>query len=240
MKKLVVRIMFNKRGLDHNELNKQWIKYRLNIFKNYTVKSLLNQTYKDFTVNISVRNETLEYIQRKLKDIPIDLIYNGGKLKMKELLKGYEYLYLIRLDSDDCFKNDYFQILNDYISKPETEVLITQNQYDYCVDTKRLASYWYKSPPSYTLIYKVEEYLKGKRHYLKNGHGGAWQLNHEIIDGFNFLSTLHGKNKRRYFNLDWKEKGYNNQRKLVKGRKKSQLTEITEGKENILKEFGIE
>jgi hypothetical protein len=243
MKKLIIRIMFNNRGLDKNELNKDWIKYRLGIFQNYTVKSLVNQTNQDFIALLSVRKETIDYVKRKLKNAPKNIMVIDRKYKemIKEFIEDYEYLYLLRLDSDDCFINNWIERIHNYKPKEDTEVLITQNQYDYEVATGRLASYWYKSPPSYTLIYKIEDYLKGKRYYLRNGHGGAIHLKHELIDGYNMLSCLHDRNKRRIFNLDAKEREYNLKGNLVKGRKKSRLTEITDQAErkNILRSFGI-
>jgi len=243
MRKLVIRMMFNNRGLDHNELNKDWIKYRLKIFQDYTLKSLINQTNQDFIVLLSVRKETIDYVKRKLKKAPENIMVIDRKYKemMKEFIKGYDYLYLLRLDSDDCFINNWIDRIHKCQPREDTEVLITQNQYDYEVATGRLASYWYKSPPSYTLIYKIDDYKKGKKYYLRNGHGGAIKLKYELVDGYNMLSCLHDRNKRRIFNLDAKERGYDLKGNLVSGRKKSRLTEITDEtkRKNILKGFGI-
>jgi len=240
MKKLIIGMMFNNRNIDKNELNKDWIDYRLKIFQKYTMKSLINQTNQDFVVLMGVRKETIDYVKSKL-DAPDNIKIRDSENTINKLIKGYEYLYILRLDSDDCFINNWIERIHNYKPKEDTEVLITQNQYDYEVATGRLASYWYKSPPSYTLIYKVEDYLKGERYYLRNGHGGAIHLKHELIDGYNMLSCLHDRNKRRIFNLDAKERGYNLKGNLVKGRKKSRLTEITDQAErkNILRSFGI-
>jgi len=130
-------------------------------------------------------------------------------------------------------------LLHNYAPKPDTEALINQNLYDYEIATGRLVSYWYQSPPAYTLVYKTEDYIKGKRYFLKNGHGGAIKLNYELLKGYNHLSCLHSRNIRRFFNLEPNEKGYNIEGELVAGRRKKNLIEVTDKKE-ILKGFGID
>jgi hypothetical protein len=241
-KKIIIPIMFNNRGIDKNELDKDWIRYRLKIFRGYTLKSLVNQTNQHFTVLLKVRDETLAFIMRELRDKPdnVIIVSKNNSVTMRRLIQGYNYLYLVRLDSDDCYEKNYIDMLHNYAPKPDTEALINQNLYDYEIATGRLASYWYKSPPAYVLIYKVEDYIKGKRYYLKNGHGGAILLKHELLKGHNHLSCLHSRNIRRFFNLDSREKGYNVDGSLVWGRTKMGLTEIDKTeRNNILRSFGI-
>jgi len=228
MKKIIVEIPFNRRGerYDHNELNKDWIEYRLKIFKKYSLKSLVNQTNQFFTVLFEVRDETLDFIISKMKDIPDNFIFISDNYKriVRKLIDNYDDVYFTRLDSDDCFEKNYIDLLHNHPTKPETEILISQYCYNYDIHNKRLMKFFLDSPQCYTLVFKKEDYLKGKRYKLPGGHNGAITLKHEILKGYNYLDTVHDKNiSSRYWTKS-------------KGRLKL-LGEVKD--KSILKEFGI-
>ncbi len=197
-KKIIIQIPFNVQGFNKvNELDEQWINYRLELFKEYTVKSLVNQTNQFFTAMLRVREETKGFITEELKGKLPDNIYVVGanyETLIYRCIENYNYLYLVRMDSDDCYDMEFIDILHNYIPKPDTEVLINQHCYSYDILQNRFAYYFYPSPPCYTLIYNTEDYKKGKRYHLKRGHGGAILLKHEILSGINFMSTIHEKN----------------------------------------------
>jgi len=180
-----------------NETNEGWIKYRIELFKNYCLKSMKAQTNQWFKFLLRCRPETIPFIKKEMGVLPENIIIvNNRELdnKIIELAKGYEFLYLARVDSDDMWEKHFIDLLHNYSHRPETEVLINQNCYNYDIKSGRLSSFFYRSPQSYVLIYDPEGYTKGKRHYLKRGHGGAILLKHEIINGFNYMDTVHDKN----------------------------------------------
>ena len=229
-KKIIIQIPFNVQGFnENNELNSEWIKYRLKIFINYTLKSLIAQTNQYFTALLKCKDITLPIIKKEIgSGLPENILIVGKneyQNKIKELIKDYNYFYSVRMDSDDMYVKTFVDMLHNYPPKSETEVLINQNCYVYDIYQKRIAYFWYNSPPSYTLIYRVKDYVEGKRYYLKNGHGGAILLKHELISGINSLDTIHKKNDSSTFhssNWDkWKE------------------IEEKEEIKNILNDFGI-
>lgn len=228
-KKVIIQIPFNVQNFNvKNELDENWIEYRLKIFAKYTLKSLKAQTNQFFTALLRCRDSTIPFIKEKIT-LPENVLIVGVEeyeLKVKELIKDYNYLYLVRLDSDDRYRNTFVDILQNYSPKPETEVLINQNCYVYDIKQERLASLFYTSPPCYTLIYKTIEYNNGKRYSLKNGHGGAILLKHELLLDRNFMCTIHEKNNTSKFE---------NFRKFIP------YNEILDKKEieEILKEFGV-
>jgi len=234
-KKIIIQIPFNVQGFNkENELNEQWIKYRLSIFKAYCLKSLINQTNQFFTAMLRVRNETLSLVQSELKNkLPnnVWVVANNFQVSIRKCIdiNDYHYLYLARLDSDDCYDKNYIDLLHNYPILKNTEVLISQNCYDYDAVQKRLVSFWYKSPQSYVLIYDTKKYREGLRYTLKNGHGGAIKLKHELLDGYNYLNVIHKKNNECSFH-DTDTPG----RKGIKEIKNSS------NKRKILKGFGIE
>lgn len=229
-KKIIVEVPFNRRGerYDHNELNKDWIKYRLDIFKKYSVPSLVNQTNQYFTVLLEVRDVTLGYILRKCRNLPENIIIVGDNLKVtiRRLIEHYHTVYFTRLDSDDCFDKDYIDLLHNYSHKPDTDMLISQYCYNYDIHNHRLMKFFLPSPQSYTRVFKVEDYCKGKQIKPPGGHNGAILLKHELIKGYNYLDTVHDKN---ISSLYWEKS---------KGR--LQLLGEVENKTEILKRFGID
>lgn len=233
-KKIIIQIPFNIQGFNkENELDEKWIKYRLSIFKAYCLRSLISQTNQFFTAMLRVRGETLSLVQKELKNLPrnVCVVTNNYGFSIRRLIdiNDYHWLYLARLDSDDCYEENFIDLLHNYPKKKDTEVLISQHCYDYDAVHKRLASFWYRSPQSYVLIYDTEEYRKGKRHFLKNGHGGAIKLKHELLGGYNYLNVLHQKNNECKFTTE-----------DTRGRKNVKEIINSSNKRKILKSFGIE
>jgi len=231
-KKVIIQIPFNVQGFNKkNELDKKWIRYRLMLFVNYNLKSLKAQTNQHFTALFRCRDKTIPYIKKeiggKLPENVLIVGVNEYQKKIKELIKDYNYLYLVRMDSDDLYVNLFVDTIQNYNPKPETEVLISQDCYTYDIIQKKLAYFWYNSPQSFILIYKTKDYNQGKRYYLKNGHGGAILLNHEFITGVNYMDTVHGRNDSSYFEG---KKG---------GKKRWSEIEDKDDIEEILNNFGI-
>ena len=228
---VVINIKFTSWRKDQS-LDEEWIKNRLRIFAEYTLNSIRAQTRQDFIVIMKCREETFDFTMteaRKIMSIPENVMFLNCIKKtsenelVKEIIAGYKYYYEVRLDSDDMYKKTYVDMLYKYNPKDETGALINQEGYIYDIKTGRLAPYHYTSPPYYTLIYKVEDYLKGFRHDLGAiGHRNVILLKHEILKGNNFLFIIHKENIHSTFEL------------LVSYRGK----EIEDGKEEILKEFG--
>lgn len=229
-KKIIIQCAFNVLNhVDEKELNEDWLKYRVDLFKSYCLKSLKAQTNQWFTALIFCRDETISFIRGEMGTLPANVILVGveeHKKKINELIEGHDMLYLVRVDSDDMWEKNFVDMLHNYTPKPETEILINQNCYNYEISTGRMASFFYISPQSYVQIYEREEYMGGRRYHLKGGHGGAILLKHEILPGANYMDTVHKTNTLSTFhprNWDnWKE------------------IEDKSDIEEILKDFGIE
>lgn len=234
-RKVIIQIPFNVQNFNReNELNEEWIAYRLEIFLKYCLKSLINQTSQYFHTLLRVRNETFSFIQENLSGkLPDNIIIIAQPSDdyfntIKKLTRGYDEFLEVRLDSDDCLVNYYVDLLHNTVILKDTEVLISQNHYCYDIVQKRLAKFFWKSPPGYALVYKTKDYYQDKRYYLKNGHGGAILLKHQLLEGYTYLNAIHGRNNQSYFPTEDRV-GWEN----VK-----EITGIE--KTNILHSFGIE
>lgn len=231
-KKVIIQIPFNVQGFNkEKELDERWMKYRLQLFIKYNVASLKNQTNQHFIALFRCRDITIPYIKREIGNkLPENIIIvgvNEYQKKIKKLIKDYNYLYLVRMDSDDLYEKNFVDTIQNYNPSQGTEVLISQNCYVYDICQKRLAYFWHNSPQSFILIYKTADYNQGKRYYLKNGHGGAILLKHEFISGVNYMDTVHQRNDSSYF-----EGGRGGKKKWSEVKDQNDIKEI-------LNDFGI-
>lgn len=212
-KKIIINSSFNTLFKNNKErLTKDWIDTRISIFMKYTMRSLKSQTNQDFIAMLKYEDSTDSIIKEALnhyKKLPnnIQFVKNSEyDAKISKAIKGYEYLYLVRIDSDDMYHISYVQQLHDYRPKENTVTLINQNGYIYDITQNRIARWSRNSPPFYTLIYKVRDYLAGTRYKLIGGHPGAIKLPHEIISKSNFMVTFHGNNTSTEFKYNDKNK----------------------------------
>jgi GT2 family glycosyltransferase len=194
------------RYIDQRGKDEVWIKNRINVFMNYTCKSLINQTNQDFTALVVYDDKTEEVIISELKnygDLPENIIFIGKSIAdkfIKEKIAGSEYAYFVRIDSDDMYHKSYIQKLYDYIPLKETAAIINEWAYLYDSFNNKLYVCHAKILSSYTLIYKTEEYrndmvpsvitnmldaqMENACHVLKN----------EEIEGINYIWHVHSKN----------------------------------------------
>ncbi|WP_134699053.1 glycosyltransferase [Ammoniphilus sp. YIM 78166] len=196
-------------GQDHvARLTKPWIDYRMSIFMKYTCKSFKAQTNQDFIALIKYDPQSDKHIQESLNQydkLPANIQFIKAEEfddHVAEHAIGSDFLYLVRLDSDDMYHRTFVQQLHDAVPKEKTLVLICSKGYKYDCTNQLLSIDPRKSPPFYTLIYKTEEYLKGVRYLLKGGHPGAIKLPHEYMPKQNYVYIIHNRNIRGTFNQD--------------------------------------
>ncbi|MDO5294903.1 MAG: glycosyltransferase [bacterium] len=208
-KRILFKILLNTRFRDIKSINpkwkftsedRSWIEYRINIFMQYTAQSLKNQCNQEFMAIILYRNSTEDIVKnllQKYETLPDNIIFlneNKEDEFITEYLKDSEYLYEVRLDSDDCYIDTFVQDLYNVSANEETQCILTRWGYIWDHHSKRLGRVYYASPPFYTLIYDVKQYQKGFRYTLKGGHVGACRLECEVLEGEQYLFVLHDSN----------------------------------------------
>jgi len=180
---------------------KEWIDYRIDVFMKYTNRSFQAQSNQHYLALIMYADSTEAFVQEALARHPqlpdhVRFIpYSAHRDAIYNYIKGSEEFYLTTIGSDDMYHRTMVQQLFDFHPKPDTEVII--NQLGYCYDAvhHRLAVWRHQSPPFHTLVYKTNDFLKGKRYKVVGGHPGAIKLKHEVIDQlFNYVVVIHGEN----------------------------------------------
>lgn len=163
------------------------LKNRIEIFKNYTLKSLENQTNKDFQVWLSFcaedeQNPLLKELYRL--DTPIRLMFNfeglmywndrGGNKDLEQRLRHSllgiktritkaDYIYMTRLDSDDMLRDDVVDLIQK--GKNDVKALTLRLGYMYNKDTNELAE-WnpQTNPPFHTMVFPKDVFSDAKKH----------------------------------------------------------------------------
>ncbi len=198
-KKIVIGSSFNNLGWTDKRLTREWIEERLALTMNYAVPSLKKQTSQDFSAFFIYDGKSEENMMAALSRYPAlpDNIrfINSYKLaaQVRKDLERYDFLYAVRLDSDDMYHRTYVQQLQEYEHREGTRLLINQNGYIYDSVRNRIAEYYHFSPQFYVIIYKAQDYLNGER-YKFNGHCDAINQPHEIIAKRNYVNHVHNSN----------------------------------------------
>lgn len=110
-------------------LNNDWLNFRVNLFLKYTAPSVLGQDRGDFYWSIIIDKETPEDIKNKLlidKRICLHTCESERKQKTKELSNQSLKYVFSRIDSDDGYRKDFTEQINNFESN-EDEFLIDVN-----------------------------------------------------------------------------------------------------------------
>lgn len=182
---------------------KEWIEYRIEIFNKYTLKSLKNQTNQNFKCIMRYTKETEALLFNALSKydrLPDNVIFTtGGDDVIYDLIQENNYMYHIRIDSDNMFSKDFIEILYNTKYFEGLECILCQKGYIYELDSGRLALMKHGSPSFYALIYTSDDFFFGFRHNTEPDHWGAINLIHEVLDEYSYLVTVHGKNLSNNF-----------------------------------------
>lgn len=183
----------------HVALDPNWIEKRIDIFMNYTLKSLKAQSSQDFMAYILYNPTTeaiiLNYLSRypalppNVHFIPANLYTQYVNTYIKESL----YLYEIELASDDLYHRDFVSYLKDYTPHSSTHILICQEGYIYSSTTDELAPYFNYSSSFNCLIYSTKDFINGIRYHY-TGFEGAINLPHEFIPWRTYINHSHAHN----------------------------------------------
>lgn len=205
-KRIIIRIALNSYDIPAKSsvrLTAAWINARLDIFWNYTLKSLKAQTNQDFDVFVdcSKDSEILPTTFLAQRDpLPSNIHFNCGwdsDFAIDEIAKHYDWLYITRLDSDDLYKKTFVENLYNLSIAPTTQAIVCQDGYLYDIKTQTLKTYFDFSPPFYTFVYPTSDYLLRKRYQLTPNLGHAsviHVLQYEILPGANYMVTVHTDN----------------------------------------------
>ena len=228
---------FNQRN-NFKGLTKDWLEYRIDLFMKYTYKCLINQTDQDFLCVIHYMQQTeniINEILSKYPKLPINVVFSSdGDNLIKSSLQGYDYVYKLRLDSDNIIHPSFVAQLKKVDYREGLQCIIGRWGYVYDAVTNRLAWWNHDSSAFNSYVYKVKEYLQNN--FMASTepeyHMVAVNLNHDFLfanhdDGRSYIILVHGKNLQNEFD------------EIVSSNLCPGIIEDEELKATILKDFKI-
>lgn len=239
----IIETTFTGRGRVHItpegilEETDQWIDNRINLFKRYCLKSLLNQTNKNFIHWIEFRkhNPKFDELGKYLKSIGYNFVFTfngqshwddkGDNTTLEERTKksleslrpyvdGKKWVYYTHLDSDDMLAEDYIDLVQKEEPK-ERKSLVFQKGYAVNYFTKEVADWFCVSPPFYSLFYPAEIFLDAKKKLeyedgIVSHEQALTVFNAKIMPENKYSYLIHGNNKSTPWNHDFRGKIYTN------------------------------
>jgi hypothetical protein len=236
----IINTIFTGRGTRRDvsgikEESDEWIARRIDLFKRYTLKSLLNQTNKNFLHWICFRthNPQFDELGQYLKNLNYNFVFtfNGqchwddkapnnllplkienSMMILKPYLEGKKWVYYTHLDGDDMFTEDAI----DLIQKEEPQEgrsLIFQKGYAVNYETKEVADWFCESPPFYTIIYPKDTFIDPKKKMMYelglHSHEDALTFfDSKIMPENKYSYLIHTINKSTNWDHDFRGKIY--------------------------------
>jgi hypothetical protein len=183
-KKIIVWTALNTSGFNiEREKDINWLNKRIFLMNQYVIPCMENQTDQKFLWFIEIREDTFDFVKEhlKIKNNNFKLIKRPinidetcmAFIRQKENIKKYvdtEYFYDVRLNSDDLYKNNFIEILNNLKISKDIQAILPQYGYMWYLQNNKLCLRKQKSPPFTTLIYNTKEFLEGFFYYMPRGH----------------------------------------------------------------------
>ncbi len=232
----IIHSDFSRKVFGHDT---DWFEHRLKILENFTLKSLENQTNKDFYYVMYLRKCFPESLLPKLDKIlersslrsfiihyDVD---NDLREKITNNLPKVDYIYATRIDSDDLFHKDAVKEIQSYEFSPR-RALIYQEGYCYDCVNKKMRHHLMPCPPFHTIMYPYDIYLDlesaAKYRSSTGGHDTVISaMNSIILSEGKYIVLFHGQNNRSRY-TERAEHAFR--------------TVPSEEHYNILKDFGID
>jgi hypothetical protein len=214
-----------------NCLTEDWISKRANIWKNFTWKSIQNQTCKKWVYCLCCHVKSKELIEKYFSDITDErfhIAYMGTKQEkrvMAKMASGMQQMVNVRIDSDDMYSPDAIRIYNDAIVRDRTQDWFMFRRgyaYQYEERNKRMKYYspGHGSTPFFAKRYSVGEWLKQGEIAIKCQHHKVKKLHKpKMLPDGHVLVGIQGTNTTTKFKHPCFSKDY------VKGNQKLQVLE---------------
>jgi len=225
----------------------EWVKYRLKLFHDYTLKSLLNQTDQDFEIWVFCGQCYKEYTSSYNWHPRVKVIHNRYEFFREYLVKSEEdYLTITRIDSDDMYHKDAIKVIKENLVKNPDDFtrMAFRRTYSWDRFSNVMGKYFQSHPPQFVhtmpkKVYKNYDYFI--KHHLTKHVGGSHGA--KELPAYHFCETRHNESwtirKRHLWSKTYKHTTINEDAKL-RGLKSGKLLAIDkEGLYKILKDFGI-
>lgn len=221
----------------------EWVKWRADFFHEYTLRSLRNQSFKDFRIFVQCGNQNRKMLENYDWAPELSICFDNGKNHYDKI--DTDYIAVSRLDSDDLMHRDTMQEIHDnLIFSNKREVLAffnwrAWNLLDKFVKKNHIRS----SSPFFTHVFPVSIYKNWKlfvsQHFRPHGSGGAGDRGGKKLSPYKICIIRHGRNTS-HLKKGIEAKPMNKiQLEEFKARWGDEMIFNKDGMYEILKDFGM-
>ncbi|MCF8223789.1 MAG: putative rhamnosyl transferase [Bacteroidales bacterium] len=199
--------------LSGNSKYESWVKWtrnRIEIFKNFTLPSILNQSSENFRwlifFDTNTPPEFKDFIAGLKKIEIINVCYSNGSKDFyenyvedihKSIQKSIRWIITTRLDNDDCLHRDAVKTIQEHFVQKNNYLISLASGYALNLENKTLSHYFYPMSPFISLIENNDHEIKGifSREHTK------WDDLRLFISREMWLTWFEGKNRKSKFIL---------------------------------------
>ena len=174
----IVQVFFD---YDRNDefskfLTQKWIIKRFGFFHEFTLKSLLGQTFKNFRIFVLCGERFREITSKLPWYHGVEVCYDMGRSKYEKI--ETDYVSITRIDSDDLYhRRAIGEISRNVILTDKRECLIYRKCLMWNIYNRYIGIHYRVSPPFYTHIFPKKIYKDWDRfveeHFNVHGQAGG-------------------------------------------------------------------
>lgn len=182
-----------------------WAEARIKLYHEFTLKSVLNQSFQDFRIFILCGSHHKDLTQNAKWHERCEICYDDGQSKLADI--NTDYISISRIDSDDLFhRNAMADVRDNLLLTDRRECLIVQKCRKWDRVNRLLGIHERSSPPTITHIFPKSIYkdwnLFYSQHLLSHGRAGGKLPGTIKLPPFNYCIVGHwiGNNRIRHGN----------------------------------------
>lgn len=162
-----VLILFNtKKPQLGNNIDPKWLDYRLDIFRRYTLKSLIDQTSDPSRIWMLCSPESEDILAPKIEVLKekhpamatVDFIFDE-EAACNQIAPNSDPIYFLKIDSDDAYRSDTIERTRGLLGyNAEISLLMFCNGFIYDLKTEELSGFTRWSICSYAIFYPAQTF----------------------------------------------------------------------------------
>lgn len=175
----------------HPVTTKSWTEKRIELFKQYTVPSILNQSYEDFLFIVLLDPKLKHLTETQLPIVDMRIIYCYDDAFVLEMLREYDEVVMALIDCDDMYSRDAGKLMMEC----PTEWMYFKIGYAYEPAKDRLFDYdTIGTGPFWARRRNPKEINRFEREKRYPGHKSVINYNPKELEVDQFCVVLHDLN----------------------------------------------
>ncbi len=214
---------------EHGRPRDEFARKRIDLYRQYTLRSLLNQDSDEFSTVLFYDKSTVQELIDELlasEEVaalgerfqpgpiaPLDFRRDVRNTRwarrhdeesvLRSISGGADRLVLTTIDSDDLFRRDALTRIRACARRHDVEAVVPTNGYIYDPAGRRLRPFHNESPPFYSLVYSAAKFFSGHRY--DGGIGNHQQVRRRLrsvaLTDRIFMVHVHDMNDSTTFKL---------------------------------------